>query len=325
MIEASIVKGFCLAIENKRIRQFTGRKVNSLEKYGLQQLFDEPIEEITMLDPGYSGHASDVWLVKTASKEVVVRSSRWRHEPNREFWWGCKFMFGIDPRHMIYFEENSKVLNAIPHILAPAILSKAKMDGREYLVVEKMKGTALPSFTNQSDEMMQQLGGWLAKIHLNTFDFFGNLAGTRTEKKELFHTRLAEAMKLLVERDYVNNSEIRERLEHMTNELSALPVPQHFCPILVDLDPSQFLTDNGMISAIVDTEAYVVAPRELDFIGLEYVLDEQASKAFLAGYTTILDIPELANCRKVYRYLYRLLGVHGSVELDKWFAQPELF
>jgi hypothetical protein len=32
----------------------------------LQQLFREPIERITYLDSGNSGHASDVWLVKTA-------------------------------------------------------------------------------------------------------------------------------------------------------------------------------------------------------------------------------------------------------------------
>lgn len=114
-------------------------------------------------------------------------------------------------------------------------------------------------------------------------------------------------------------------LQSFTNELSRLPVPTHFCPILVDMDPSQFLSENGMISAIVDTEAHVVAPREFDFIGLEYVLDKESAISIINGYTTILDIPELSKCRKVYRYLYRLLGVHGSVDLDSWFAQPELF
>jgi hypothetical protein len=296
-----------------------------MEEYSLQQLFEEPIEEIKILDPGYSEHASDVWLVKTTAREVIVRSSRLHDEPNREFWWGCKYIFGIDPRHMIYFEENSKVLNNTSDIPAPKIISKAKIDGREYLVVEKMKGNVLQSFTNQSNELLHQFGVWLAKMHLNTFDFFGNLAKTRVEKKDQFHIRLEQAMRLIVERDYLNNSMIKEKLENIMNELSALPVPQYFCPILVDMDPSQFLTASGMISAIVDTEAYVVGPREFDFIGLEYVLDEQTSKSFINGYTTILDIPELSNCRKTYRYLYRLLGVQGSVDLDKWFAQPELF
>lgn len=63
----------------------------------LQQLFREPIERITYLDPGYSGHASDVWLVKTAREERVVRSSRWTEAPTREFWWGVSIYSGSIP------------------------------------------------------------------------------------------------------------------------------------------------------------------------------------------------------------------------------------
>ncbi|TNJ68107.1 aminoglycoside phosphotransferase [Paenibacillus hemerocallicola] len=291
----------------------------------LQQLFDEPIEKIQILDPGYSGHASDVWLVKTASQEVVVRSSRWRNEPDREFWWGCKFMFGIDPRHMIYMKENSKLLQTVSEIALPKILSWAEMDGREYLVVEKMKGHALSSFKNQSHELLYQFGVWLAKVHLNTSSFYGNLAKTKVGKREEFHNKLAQAMKGIAEREYPSDSHIRTSLDPILEQLHDLPHPQHFCPILVDMDPSQFLAEAGKITAIVDTEAYVIAPREFDFIGLEYVLDEASSASFLNGYTTILGIPELSECRRAYRYFYRLLGVQGSVDLDKWFAQSELF
>lgn len=291
----------------------------------LQQLFNEPIVEIQYLDPGYSGHASDVWLVKFAAKEVIVRSSRLRDEPNREFWWGCKYIFGIDPRFMTYFAHNSNIINANSTIAAPRVLSKGIMAGKEYIVVQKMNGNVLQSFTNQSHELLHQFGVWLANVHLIAFDFFGNVAKTTMASKEQFHSRLAQAMKLLVERDYGDNCKIKEKLEHMLNELSVQPVPTHFCPVLVDMDPSQFLTENGLISAIVDVEAYVVGPRELDFIGLEYVLDEKSSKSFIDGYTTILDIPDLSKCRHTYRYLYRLLGVQGSIDLDTWLAQPELF
>lgn len=56
----------------------------------LQFLFNEQIREISELSPGYKDHASDVWLVKTDSQEVVVRSSRMMDEPNNDFWWGCQ-------------------------------------------------------------------------------------------------------------------------------------------------------------------------------------------------------------------------------------------
>jgi len=66
----------------------------------LQFLIEEPIIDFCELTPGYSGHASDVWFVKTTSQEVVVRASRLKEEPNNDFWWGCKNTFGIDPRNV---------------------------------------------------------------------------------------------------------------------------------------------------------------------------------------------------------------------------------
>lgn len=291
----------------------------------LQALFDEPIEEIQELDPGYSEHASDVWLVRTALQEVIVRTSRWHSEPSREFWWGCKFIFGIDPRDMGYFESNLRFVNAIQEVPAPKAIARKQSGGRDYLIVEKMRGAPLNAFTNQSGELLRQFGVWLAKVHRNSCDYYGNLAGTRRGTKEQFHDILAQAMIRLVDMDYRGDSAIASGLEGVLEELAALPNPQSFCPILIDMDPSQFLTEDGLLTAIVDAEAYVLGPREFDFIGLEYVLDERSARAFIDGYTTVLTLPRLSECRRPYRYLYRLLGVQGSVDLDRWFAQAELF
>ena len=298
---------------------------NTSQRMQLQRLFEEEIEDMELQDPGYSGHASNVWIVRTLSGESVVRSSRLEQEPDHEFWWGCHFLFGIDPRYMIHFEKNSELLNTIPDIPAPKILSKAELDGKEYLVVEKMRGKAMESFTDQSEELLWQFGVWLAKVHRSRANFFGNIAKTRTEHKDRFHMRLAEAIRTMAEREYPEDSKIRKMAGEILEELESLPVPDWFCPILPDMDPSQFLSEDGRITAIVDIEAYAVGPRIFDFIGLEYVFDKEASGPFLEGYRSVLDVPSLSGYRKVYRYFYLLLGVQGSVDPDEWLAQPELF
>ncbi len=86
-----------------------------------------------------------------------------------------------------------------------------------------------------------------------------------------------------------------------------------------------FLSDGTTITGLVDTEAYAVAPRELDFIGLEYVLTEKEAHAFKSGYETIMSIPHLEEYRQPYRYLYRLLSVQGNVEFKKMVKSPILF
>lgn len=291
----------------------------------LQQLFREPIERITYLDPGYSGHASDVWLVKTAREERVVRSSRWTEAPTHEFWWGCLDLFGIDPRRMRHFEANVSMLGAISGIPAPRVHARAVIENKEYLIVEKMNGEALRSFIGQSDALLHQLGVWMAQVHLNRYDYFGNLSSGQIDRKESFHARMSQTIRQLVERDYKNDSNIMMQVDAIISELFILPLPDHFCPVFIDLDPSQFLIQDGMLSAVVDVEAYAIGPREFDFVGLEYVLDEISAVSFLNGYSTILDPPDLSKYRKVYRYFYRLLGVQGSVDLNQWFAKRAIF
>lgn len=291
----------------------------------MRKIFGEPIEQVTKFDPGYSGHASDVWLVKTASGEYVVRSSIWTEAPSREFWWGCYDLFGIDPRYMRHFAANAAMLRSIADIPAPRVLAHEVIEGKEYLVVEKMNGEMCRSFVGQPDSLLHQLGVWLARVHSQRYDGFGNLADTRREPKRSFHARLSQTIRKLVERDYANDRKIKEQLDAILAELAALPAPDHFCPIYIDLDPSQFLMQNGKLSAVVDVEAYAIGPRELDFVGLEYVLDEAAAVSFLKGYSTILDPPDITIYRKAYRYFYRLMGVQGSVDLDRWLAQRPLF
>jgi aminoglycoside phosphotransferase (APT) family kinase protein len=231
----------------------------------------------------------------------------------------------IDPRRMRYFEANTALLGSIAGVSVPHVKAQAIIEGREYLIVEKMSGITIQSFVGQSDALLRQLGVWLARVHMQRCDYFGNLARTQMEQQEFFHARLSQTIRQLVKRDYADNDKINAQVNDMLHELSILPLPAHFCPVFIDLDPSQFLVQDGLLSAVVDVEAYAVGPREFDFIGLEYVLDEASAASFLKGYSMILDPPDLFIFRTVYRYFYRLLGVQGSVDLDRWLAQRKLF
>lgn len=111
----------------------------------------------------------------------------------------------------------------------------------------------------------------------------------------------------------------------MERVLCDLAPPEYSSFVLVDIDPSQFLAVNGIITGLVDTEAYVIAPRELDFIALEYVLNRRSAKLISEGYEAILSIPDLKTVRTVYRYLYRLIEIQGDYDIDDWLSRPILF
>src|SRR5262249_46479788 len=140
-----------------------------------------------------------------------------------------------------------------------------------------------------------------------------------------FPARLVETMRQLVEKEYRGEPRIRAELEPICLDAGRLPLPDAGSLVLVDIGSGQFLTDGQRLTALVDTEAYVIGPRELDFIGLEYCLDPPSVVPFLAGYRSVLPLPTLSPVRSVYRYLYRLLGVRGQVDLEESMGWPCVF
>lgn len=291
----------------------------------LNFLFEEKVKKVQELSPGYEDHASDVWLVKTEEKEVVVRTSRMIEEPNNDFWWGCKNIFGIDPRRVIELENINNTLSNITSMPVPRVLNKGRRFLREFVVVEKLTGDVIQSFVEQPSSVLQSLGEGLAKIHKYRRNYVGSPSGMFKIRLEEFNKHLKDTMSELVSRYYKEEKDIKDKLLEVKNLLEDIPSPEYSTFVLVDIDPTQFLTDGKVISGLVDTEAYVIAPREFDFIGLEYILDEKSAVDFKIGYEKVLELPGLSMVRTPYRYLYRLLSVQGDEDLKEWLNHKELF
>ncbi|WP_156575956.1 nitrate reductase [Bacillus luti] len=291
----------------------------------LQQLFTSPILSVHPLHPGYEDHASDVFLVKTEAEEVIVRSSKMTEEPNNDFWWGCKNLFGIDPRNVHHLEKLHALLKKHTTLPIPTIFQKHVLNGREYVIAEKLTGSTLQSFLGQPDSILFSLGKGLAEIHSFQADFIGSPLSTFQIPLEEFNSHILKVSKDLIHMFYSDNTSIHNAFHTFESQLSSLSIPKESTLVLIDMDPTQFLSDGTTITGLVDTEAYAVAPREFDFIGLEYVLTEKEAHAFKQGYETIMPIPHLEECRQPYRYLYRLLSVQGNVELEKWLCHPSYF
>ncbi|MFC0190051.1 aminoglycoside phosphotransferase family protein [Fictibacillus aquaticus] len=291
----------------------------------LQFLFHEKIIEVQELSPGYDGHASDVWLVKIESGEAVVRSSRIKGEPEGDFWYGCSVLFGIDPRNVHQLESVNNVLSEVSSIPVPRVLKKGKLD-REFVVVEKLEGKTVDSFIDQPASLLQSLGEGLARIHTLKRNYAGH-----PEREQLavdladFREHLANGMEKIVSRYYEDQVEIKKMLPEMQKLMRGLPVPESSTFVMIDLDPTQFISDGKVLTGLVDTEAYAIAPRELDFIGLEYILDKPSAAEFRKGYERVLPIPDLSRYRTPYRYLCRLLSIQGKVKIEKWMGHEVLF
>jgi aminoglycoside phosphotransferase (APT) family kinase protein len=290
----------------------------------MQSLFTNKILRTKSLHPDYDDHASSVTLVETEEGEYVVRSSSIIQLDN-EFWWGSHRLFGLDPRSAFHLEHINDVLFSTSVIPVPRVIHKGLINGRETVVVEKLAGQAIKDFTVLSCDALYSFGKGLAHIHQKEFHYVGNVQGTFRKPLSSFLAHVVQVMCELVHRFYEHDREIVSYLQKMKVVVEQLQPSMSSSLILVDMDPTQFLVEGDRISGLVDTEAYAIAPRELDFVALEYLFDERSANAFQKGYSSVLELPKLSEVRSVYRYLYRLLRVQGAVSIDIWMNHPTYF
>ena len=92
-----------------------------------------------------------------------------------------------------------------------------------------------------------------------------------------------------------------------------------------DLRWDQFLMQQGKLSALVDLDAIVYGPRTLEFVLLEYLLDQTQAECFATEYQNYQSIPDLTKVRLPYRLLLFLMNVLGETDLNSWLNHPERF
>lgn len=288
----------------------------------LQSLFKEQI----LTQSSLGGHASDVWLVHTISGEYVIRSSGVDESVDAPFLWACRNLFGIELSHTYDIEKiNTFLQQTTTKLFVPRVLSKGLIGERQFVVVEKAQGSSL-NFLNKPVEMMEEFGKSIAEIHACEFNECGAPNGIFRYSLKDFPEKLSQAIRALSSRYYLSNVAVTQMTEYYCALASTLPIPISASYIMLDMDPRQFLSDMGRVSAIVDTEAYVLGPREYELSLLECSLDQFGADNFRRGYSSVLPFPDLNPVRDVYRFMFCLMEIKGpTFDYDKWLSVPHYF
>lgn len=289
----------------------------------LQALFDKPVLEQRHFDAVYPGHGSDVYRVRTASETLVVRLARKQAEG--PFWKGAAHLFSLDATDIVRLESLNAELNRHSDLRIPAVLRKGRLAERDALIMELLPGERLDSFIGQPEALLENFGANMARLHSARFNYWGMFDGKIQHSPAVFHRNLAMTLRMLAYQFYARDVAIMALLPEMTALALRLPTPERITFVHLDIDATQFLSEGGRITALVDTEALVIGPRELDFLALEYVFGVGEAAAFARGYAEVLPLPDLSGFRPVYRYLQRLMEVQGDAPIDEWMNQPEVF
>lgn len=300
--------------------------LSDLSAINLAPLFPLTYINQHLLPAVHPGQASWVWVVKTADGEQIVRTSRWCNVPDEDFWQAALRLFRADTSNMTQVGDLYRYLRTISAIPTPNMLGANNIGTQPFLIVEKLPGYTLASFNDLPNQSLIMFGKALARIHSCRYSCFGSLPtlqGCRPLTQ--FHTLAVSVMEYLVTRYHAEDRDLRDYWAESLYQWKHLPQLDFASPIMLDMDPTQFLTDGTTITGMVDIELYVSGPRHLELIGLEYLLDQDHANAFRLGYETVLPLPALEPFRKAYRLLLGLMSFQGLVDWPCWMNAPIRF
>ncbi|MEU3787839.1 phosphotransferase [Streptomyces sp900129855] len=287
----------------------------------LAPLFDHPVLEQMELTVDYPNRGSLVAKVRTCNEEVVARTFRLRR-PEGPFWGTLNDLFGVNPVHAGELLPIYSLLATSSPLRVPRVRRTADMDDRTWLIVDYLDDGPLASFQELSDAGLLTFGMRLAQIHKRGFTSLGTVSGTVRFDGSEFPRRLAYVMGSATTRAPGAPMELGREMRRRAEMLSP---PKAGALVMPDMLPSQFLVRNHRISAVVDLDAYMVGPRELDFSCLELFLDDRSAELIHRGYGQVLPPPLMRPVRRLYRYFMWLLTVGPNSDLDAHMRQPHLF
>ncbi len=285
-----------------------------------------------------------LWLIETLPKEIGVKHSEyipqrfedsthdlWRLQSkqgnyflkvcsntNSPFWQIMKKLFGVNLQDDIqYFEKLYGHISSLTSLKIP-VLIKAESYSQQgaYILTSEVQGT-VPDNSNISTGMVEQLAQHLSSLHNDQHDSWGLIHQPLFKSRD-WQQRLSDTLEKSAYKWGGDQTKYKSYLASALDACSHINVNE-FVHLMPDLRWDQFLiTKDNEELILLDLDAFVIAPRELDFVLLEYLLDQQQFECFIAVYSKHHDIPDLKYARSAYRLLLFFMQVLGVQDIDKW-------
>lgn len=258
------------------------------------------------------------------------------------FWQQVYQLFGLDLRknlsNQAWLGQKLAELTGfsglkIPQILAaenPSVITGKELPG--FVLAEFLPGNAgNQSLMNQQN--IEIFARWFYQLQQYKFATWGMHANSGQPEFALpaFGEKLAKALQEFVlnhkaKQSSHNQAWLEENFAFILQQAKDLK-PKTAVFTMLDLRWDQFLFDqNQQIDALIDLDAFVIAPPELSWVILEYLFDCNQAWLFKQAYQALGgQIPDLSTARNPYRLWLFALNILGENDLQKWLAQAEVF
>ena len=311
----------------------TQQPFDSFDKSVLQRY--EHVSKVQKLPGLFIDSSSDVWEIqgvcfKDGSKliDYVIKS----HQVSNPcpFWLGMDLLF---KRSTCSSYQDAKatytIIDKLTSLQVPQVSDVLVGQAHCALVLEKICGESIQT-KEVSDVLVKQIAKFLAEMHSHPVAKIGAIVREPEAKQELIYDLESWQKSVLLTIQTLMSKELAQKSSVISalNNISSLTI-QKIVPLMMDLRWDQFSQIGGELVGVFDLDAFVFAPIELDFVILEYLLNEQQLTVFKQAYeqegTNNLSVPSIKKVREIYRVLFFVINALGEDDIEKWMSQPCFF
>lgn len=291
--------------------------LSSEQQQGLPELI-----QATALPVMYEDSTHQLWQCDTSQGQLILKICSSDQVDKSTFWQGMANLFTVDlPRQLGEFDQVYKTLTTLSQLAIPEYIASGSQSQKiqAFILATKLPGTMVND-VEVDDDMVISLANHIGDLHQYEQKKWGRFSQADFDAQQ-WPLRLQDTLIAIAE----NQSMIATELLDEVIELAANCTVDKFVPIMPDLRWDQFLQQNGFLSALVDLDAFVYGPRELELVLLEYLLDEQQADLFAEHYQKNHSLPDLTQVRKPYRILLFMMNVLGEKNVDNWMQASTRF
>ena len=260
------------------------------------------------------------------------------------FWQAVQHLFGFElASNLKHYDQVYQSMTAWSPLVVPKLrhsasysctekegtLFSAPLRGRKFsgfLLTEFLVGRVLTP-EQLTLKHVSQISEHIALLHQHSSNRFGALfdphkiSSSINQDRFAWKSRLKQTLLALKKHQSIP----MDVFEKTIGLVDALQI-NHFQPIMLDMRWDQFLQlEGGENLALLDLDAMVWAPRELELVMLEYLLTPAQAEVFTTVYTQYHELPDLKSARSVYRVLLFQMNVLGESSFNRWMAHPVCF
>lgn len=276
-----------------------------------QQDLPALIQPASPISAKFEDSTHQLWQCETVDGTMILKVCNHQTIQNSTFWQGMNQLFDINfPASLAHIDKTHHFLNEQGELESPEFIAS---EASAFVLARYLDGDDV-DFEYISDDMVTQLARHLAKLHQSKHSHWGAFHHAEFSREQ-WSIRLQNTLCALTESHPLTLPE--EIIEQALQQTAKLNI-DNFVPIMLDLRWDQMLHQQGQLSAIVDMDAFVIGPRELELVLLEYQLTLDQAEIFSQTYQTMTDWPDLTEHRFSYRLLLFLMNSLGETDIEKW-------